>query len=193
MRRPNFGQIVGQTGPRPLRHAVLADMEWFLASKVVAGMEGKTGGACPFGFGNGGGAAAADFTHAAIAPAMSRGALPEFAKEPVEPGQGGLRTGRCLCGAVSFAIRTKADKVFANHDAASRRWTGGIGLTLMVRATNTTFHGWGSIVQFSGSERDRHCFCRLCGTSMFIRHVEPEAMDGMRPCIALNPNERFMK
>jgi len=56
---------------------------------------------------------------------------------------------------------------------------GGIALTVLVRASSTEFHGWGYIVQYAGSDRDRHCFCRICGTSIFVRHVAPDAMDGM--------------
>jgi hypothetical protein len=134
-------------------------------------------GKCPFGFG------ATDsqpgFAHSAVPEAMSRDKLPELLKAPVEVGEDGLRTGRCLCGRVSFKIKTAAEKVFANHDAASRRWTGGVAMTMMVRATNTAFHGWGNVVQFGSSERARQCFCRICGTSLFVRHVQPEAMDGM--------------
>lgn len=137
-----------------------------------------TGSKCPFGFGaeqNG----ERGFTHAAIPSAMSRDKLPELVKAPIEPGEDALRTGRCLCGAVSFKIKTTADKVFANYDEASRRWTGGVAMTLMVRASNTAFHGWGTIVQYGNSDSQRHCFCRLCGSSLFVRYVQPEAMDGM--------------
>jgi hypothetical protein len=140
-------------------------------------MDDKAQGKCPFGFGAGG--AVSGFSHASVAPAMSRASLPELLKEPVVSGAGGHRTGRCLCGAVSFEIRTTADKVFANHDATSRRWTGGVALTVMVRATNTAFNGWGHVVQYPSSDRERQCFCRLCGTSLFVRHVQPEAMNGM--------------
>lgn len=144
-------------------------------------MTQQSEGKCPFGFGaeDGEKPDTTSYTHAAIAPAMSRDKLPELLKENVTPGEDGLRTGRCLCNAISFKIKTPAEKVFANHDEESRRWTGGVALTVMVRATNTAFSGWGHIVQYAGSDRNRHCFCRLCGTSLFVRHVSPEAMDGM--------------
>lgn len=140
-------------------------------------------GKCPFGFGNtdetdADGADAA-YSHSGVPPAMSRDQLPELLREPIEAGADGLRTGRCLCNKVTFKIKTDVKKVFANHDATTRRWTGGVGMTMMVRATNTVFSGWGNIVQYPSSDRERQCFCRLCGTSLFVRHVKPEAMDGM--------------
>ena len=140
---------------------------------------------CPFGFGNDAaseGAAPTESyasTHQAMAPALSRAKLPELVKEPIEPGQDNLPTGRCLCGKVSFQVNKPVEKVFANHDAASRRWTGGIALTFMIRATNTKFNGWGSLVHRQANEREVHGFCRICGSSMFVRHLAPEMMDGM--------------
>ena len=140
-------------------------------------MEHLGEGKCPFGFGNTD--TQSEYSHSAVPQAMSRDKLPELLKAPVEVGEEGLRTGRCLCGRVSFKIRTPVQKVFANHDATSRRWSGGVSMTMMGRATNTSFHGWGNIVQHASSDRERQCFCRLCGTSLFVRHVQPEAMDGM--------------
>jgi hypothetical protein len=132
---------------------------------------------CPFGFDAPPGS---DVDHVAVAPAMARALLPDMSQTPIEPGTDGLPTGRCLCGAVSFRINQPVDKVSANYDDASRRWTGGIAMTIMVRATSMTFHGWGRAVQYAGRDRDRrHCFCRTCGSSLFIRHVQPEAINGM--------------
>ena len=135
-------------------------------------------GKCPFGFDAAPGEGR-KFSHTAVAPAMPREQLPNLVSEAIEPGAGERRTGRCLCGAVSYAIERPVEKVFANYDEASRRWTGGVGLTIMLRATGTSFHGWGNVVQHATSDRERHCFCRRCGTSLFVRHIAPEAMDGM--------------
>ncbi len=131
---------------------------------------------CPFGFGA---ESAGRGTHAGFAPAMERDLLPELQREPIAEGEGGDPTGRCLCGAVSFRVTKPVEKIFANHDATSRRWTGGIALTVMIRATSMIFSGWGNIVQYPTNDRDRHCFCRACGTNIFVRHVEPAAMNGM--------------
>ena len=145
-------------------------------------MTEQMAGKCPFGFSNDGSAtdtSEPSYTHTAIAPALSRDKLPTLVSEPIAEGADGLPTGRCLCGGASYKITKPVKRVFANHDPASRRWTGGISLTVMVRATSLEFHGWGRLVQHAASDDALHCFCRTCGTSMFIRHVKPEAMDGM--------------
>lgn len=143
-------------------------------------MDDVSEGKCPFGFGgDNADASKPGYTHSAVTPALSRDQLPKLVPNPIKPGVGKLQTGRCLCGAVSYSIDKPAEKVFANHSASSRRWAGGIALTVMIKANNTTFHGWGHIVSYNTSQRENHCFCRLCGSSIFIRHLQPELMEGM--------------
>ncbi|MEL6523179.1 MAG: hypothetical protein AAFQ66_19560 [Pseudomonadota bacterium] len=143
--------------------------------------DAEEGGKCPFGFDAkpDSGAKRYTFSHTAVVSAMPRNQLPSMASKAIKPQEDGLQTGRCLCGAVSYAIEKPAEKVFANYDQSTLRWTGGVGLTIVLRASSTRFHGWGNVVQHASSDRARHCFCRLCGSSLFIRHVAPEAMDGM--------------
>ena len=133
-------------------------------------------GECPFGYGS---EARSNSRHTAAAPALHRDKLPVLVKETIEPGADGGVTGRCLCGAVSYRINKPVTRIFANHDRTSRRWTGGIALTIMIRATSMDFHGWGHIVSYSSSPRESQCFCRLCGSSLFVRYAQPEAMNGM--------------
>lgn len=151
-------------------------------------MKDMSAGKCPFGFGAGsaapsgnseGPAAPGHGTHAAVAAGLSRDKLPELLREPVAPGADGLPTGRCLCGKISYQIKRPVSMVFANHDAASRRRSGGVALTIMVSAVNTAFNGWGHLVHYAVSERETSCFCRVCGTPVFLRHCAPAAMDGM--------------
>ncbi|MEE9389129.1 MAG: hypothetical protein V3U96_11015 [Paracoccaceae bacterium] len=143
-------------------------------------MSDASEGKCPFGFGdNDTASSTSNSRHTAASPALTRDQLPKLLADPVEPGVDSLPTGRCLCGKVSYRINKPVQKVFANHDAVSRRWTGGIALTIMIRATSMEFNGWGHIVTHSTSNRESHCFCRLCGSSLFVRHMQPEAMAGM--------------
>ncbi|MDJ1008368.1 MAG: GFA family protein [Paracoccaceae bacterium] len=149
-------------------------------------MTNDTNGKCPFGFGSETpqtDAATIEPSyasrHAAMPSAMSRDQLPELVKDPVEPGADGLRTGRCLCGNVSFQIKSPVGKVFANHDVLSRRRSGGVAMTIMVRAATTAFHGWGRLVSYPLSEHEVSCFCRTCGTPVLVRYLQPEAMQGM--------------
>ncbi|NPD14385.1 hypothetical protein HOY34_04120 [Xinfangfangia sp. D13-10-4-6] len=144
---------------------------------------------CPFGFGGGSAAtetsgqpAAAPgeaYRHMGMTPGMNRDKLPELLREPIEEGAEGLATGRCLCGKVTFKIKQPVSMVFANHDATSRRRSGGVSLTIMLRATSTAFSGWGSLVNYQVSDREVSCFCRICGTPVLTRYLAPEAMTGM--------------
>ena len=141
---------------------------------------------CPFGFGAAAPSDSADRTEAApvirhmgMPPAMKRTLLPELLTQPIEPGQDGQVTGRCLCGKVSFAFRRPVSMVFASHDAVSRRRSGGVALTIMIRATNTAFSGWGHLVNYPVSDHEISCFCRVCGAPVLVRHVMPPAMEGM--------------
>ena len=142
-------------------------------------MTETTDSKCPFGYGADGSAPATGYKHAAVTPALSRDKLPTFAPEPIAPGDGGRQTGRCLCSRVSFAFDKPVTRILASHDAAQRRWTGGVPLTIMARAANMTFNGWGALVHYPQSDREALCFCRNCGSSVFVRHLSPETMDGM--------------
>ena len=134
---------------------------------------------CPFGYGADGTAAPGTSTHGMVTPALSRDKLPKLSPEPIAVGADGKHTGRCLCGRVSFSFDKPVERILANHDEMSRRWTGGVALTIMTRAVNMTFHGWGALVHYAQSERESLGFCRTCGSSMFVRHLTPESMDGM--------------
>lgn len=139
-------------------------------------------GQCPFGFG----AEAAKSTdanyserHMGMAKSLSRDSLPELVREPIAPDTGAHRTGRCLCGKVSFRINQPVEMVFANHDEPSRRRSGGVSLTLMIRAKNTTFNGWGHLVHYPLSDRETSCFCRACGSPVLSYYLAPEPVAGM--------------
>ena len=145
-------------------------------------MKGMGEGQCPFGFGSdtteSSGTSYAE-GHMGMAKSLARESLPELVREPIEPGTGDQRTGRCLCGKVSFKINKPVEMVFANHDETSRRRSGGVSLTIMIRAKNTTFNGWGHLVHYPLSEQETSCFCRACGSPVLSYYVAPEPMAGM--------------
>ncbi|MEO8531837.1 MAG: hypothetical protein ABI459_11470 [Deltaproteobacteria bacterium] len=142
-------------------------------------MTDTTESSCPFGFGTATDAKPGAYTHSVVTPALSREKMPRLSPVPIAAHVDGKQTGRCLCGKVSFSFDKPVERILANHDAALRRWTGGVALTIMARAVNMTFSGWGSLVQYAATDREVLCFCRLCGSSVFARHLQPEAMDGM--------------
>lgn len=146
-------------------------------------------GKCPFGFGNDeaqpeteapvkGGASYGE-RHMGMAKGLPRDRLPELVSAPIEPGTGPTPTGRCLCGKISFQIKRPVEMVFANHDATSRRRAGGVAMTIMTRATNTAFNGWGHLVHYPLSPYENACFCRVCGTPMLTYFLGPDRMAGM--------------
>jgi len=145
-------------------------------------MKDEAAGKCPFGFGAASGEgdqSYASVAHSALAIAIDREDLPEIVKENIAPGSGDLPTGRCLCGKISYRIKQPVGRVFAYHDAASRRWTGGVSLMFMTRSVNTTFSGWGHLVHWPSSERQVNCFCRVCGSSIMVRYLQPASLKGM--------------
>lgn len=146
-------------------------------------MKGMGEGQCPFGFGAETTETKTDASygerHMGMAKGLARDDLPELVRAPIEPGTDSHRTGRCLCGKVSFRINRPVEMVFANHDEASRRRSGGVSLTLMIRAKNTTFNGWGHLVHYPLSEQETSCFCRACGSPVLSYYTAPEPMAGM--------------
>ncbi|WP_112310687.1 GFA family protein [Pseudogemmobacter bohemicus] len=161
-------------------------------------MKDETAGAgkCPFGFGGearpvtvstpkpaGAGSAAvaeADgYRHLSTAPGTARDKLPDLLRDPVPEGENGLATGRCLCGKVSFRSNQPFSMVFASHDAVSRKRSGGVALTIMLRAGSTAFAGWDNLVHYQVSEREVSCFCSTCGTPVLTRYLAPDVMSGM--------------
>lgn len=145
-------------------------------------MKGMTEGQCPFGFGtdpDNKSALSAGERYMGLAQGLTRDALPELVRESIPAGAAGQVTGRCLCGKISFRINRPVEMVFADHDEVSRRRSGGVSLTIMVRANNTTFHGWGHLVHYPVSDRESTCFCRACGTPMLSYYLAPQQMAGM--------------
>ncbi len=147
-------------------------------------------GKCPFGFGAEGGQAEVGTQahkpkgdpverHMGMIRGLTRDLLPELVAEPIKPSGQSKPTGRCMCGKISFQIKRPVEMVFANHDAVSRRRSGGVALTIMVRANNTSFQGWGHLVHYPLSPHENACFCRACGTPMLTYFLAPEPMAGM--------------
>ncbi|PID95848.1 MAG: hypothetical protein CSA85_00230 [Alphaproteobacteria bacterium] len=150
-------------------------------------MKDITEGKCPFGFtaddGETSGQQASDGEtgqrHMGMAKGLARDKLPELVKEPIAPGADGFPTGRCMCGSISFQIKRPVEMVFANHDAISRRRSGGVAMTVVTRASNTVFNGWGHLVHYPISSNENACFCRVCGTPVLTYFLAPEPMNGM--------------
>ena len=77
------------------------------------------------------------------------------------------RTGKCLCGAVTFVARGLDTEIHACHCEMCRRWTGGPGFA--TRADAVEFSGEDKIRVFDSSDWAERGFCADCGTHLFYR------------------------
>ena len=79
-----------------------------------------------------------------------------------------IRTGRCLCGAITFSAGLPKPEIQACHCEQCQRWTGG-GPLYAVRIADLELNGEDAIAAFHASEWGERAFCRTCGTTLFWR------------------------
>ena len=78
------------------------------------------------------------------------------------------RTGKCLCGAVTFTAKgTKPDQASACHCGMCQRWTGGPLLSVFVEELK--FEREEGLTWYQSSEFAQRAFCNRCGSSLFWR------------------------
>lgn len=91
------------------------------------------------------------------------------------PGQHPLATGRCMCGAVTFAVRAPLREVFHCHCQRCRRFTGhhmaaSAADAEAIEIDNASHGGWGGALGwYSPHPTVDYGFCRRCGSSLFWR------------------------
>lgn len=76
-------------------------------------------------------------------------------------------TGRCLCGAVTYAARQVESEFKACHCDMCRRWTGGPAFAVHVGSVE--FEGEENIRVYDSSSWAERGFCARCGSSLFYR------------------------
>ena len=74
------------------------------------------------------------------------------------------RTGRCLCGAVTFAFEPAHAEVDACHCGMCQRWGGGPGLSIKAAAMPRIT---GDVAVYQSSEWGYRHFCKVCGSHLF--------------------------
>lgn len=87
------------------------------------------------------------------------------------------RTGRCLCGGVSFVAKGLEPKVAACHCSMCRRWSG--GPFFAITPSEVIWTGEGLITTYPSSEWAERGFCSKCGSSLFYRVTAPGPYQGM--------------
>ena len=88
-----------------------------------------------------------------------------------------VRTGRCLCGAVTFEAELGEDAYGACHCSMCRRWTGGAPL-FAIQATVRVTAGEDRIASYRSSDWAERAFCAACGMNLWYRVSAPGPHEG---------------
>ena len=84
------------------------------------------------------------------------------------------RTGRCLCGAVTYTATLAKAEMSACHCGMCRRWSGGVLLSVGTAGVELE----GDVATYPSSDWAERGFCPKCGTSLFFRMTAPEKYAG---------------
>ncbi len=74
-------------------------------------------------------------------------------------------TGRCMCGACSFAATPQEMKGGACHCEMCRKWSGGVFLAVYC-ANTVTFDEGAPVAIFDSSDWGQRVFCSTCGSTL---------------------------
>ncbi|PLX39005.1 MAG: hypothetical protein C0606_00205 [Hyphomicrobiales bacterium] len=86
------------------------------------------------------------------------------------------RSGRCLCGAVSFSVSVPRAKFSICHCSMCRRWSAGPFMAVHCK-TDLEFADPEPVGWYESSAWAERGFCSRCGTSLFYRlSNSPEGM-----------------
>ncbi|MBT8455855.1 MAG: GFA family protein [Rhodobacteraceae bacterium] len=89
------------------------------------------------------------------------------------------KTGRCLCGAVSFELAETPTSYGACHCAMCRKFSGGIEMGVHVQPGQITWTGEDNIATYTSSEWAERGWCKTCGSNLFWRLTMPGPMQGL--------------
>ena len=85
-----------------------------------------------------------------------------------------MKTGSCLCGAVTFEVHGDLPAPTACHCTKCRKHSGHYEASTDVPREAVKIHGMEMITWFKSSEKVRRGFCSVCGSSLFF---DPPHMD----------------
>jgi len=87
------------------------------------------------------------------------------------------RTGKCLCGAVTFTAKDLGKEASACHCGMCMRWAGGPWVGVVAKAVDFDDEDTVSVVQSSAwAERG---FCAKCGSGLFYRITAEGPLHGL--------------
>ena len=77
------------------------------------------------------------------------------------------KSGRCLCGVVTFTATPLTLDIDACHCGKCRKWSGGV--FLCAPCADVTVEDAGAITVYKSSDYGERGFCKSCGSSLFWR------------------------
>jgi hypothetical protein len=83
------------------------------------------------------------------------------------------RTGKCLCGAVSYVVTGGRDDFGICHCKMCQRWTGAMFPGIVFRAEQVAVVGATNVADYRSSETATRSFCRICGSTLWFRGTAP--------------------
>ena len=83
-----------------------------------------------------------------------------------------LKSGRCLCGAVTFTAKA-GHEMHACHCDYCRRWSGGAFMSVFVEGVEIADES--QIGVYKSSDYGERVFCKTCGSSLFWRMQDGSA------------------
>lgn len=89
------------------------------------------------------------------------------------------KTGKCLCGAVSYELAEAPTSYGACHCAMCRKFSGGIEMGVEVPPGAITWTGEENIGTYKSSDWAERGFCKICGSSLFWRLTAEGPMQGL--------------
>lgn len=82
-------------------------------------------------------------------------------------------SGRCLCGAVRFALAPPIRDVMICHCRQCARWTGyAVAATAVAPESFTLLSGASELKWFASSDHAERGFCGVCGSSLFWKPAD---------------------
>ncbi len=86
-----------------------------------------------------------------------------------------MKSGKCLCGAVSFTAEEVNPEIVACHCRMCQRVSGGIFITTETKGL--AFDGEQHISKYRSSEWAERGFCKRCGTHLFYRLLDRDTYE----------------
>lgn len=77
------------------------------------------------------------------------------------------RSGRCLCGAVTYTATLAKAEMDACHCSMCRRWSGGVFMA--VPCSDVRLDGGDNVGVYASSDWAERVFCKACGSSLVWR------------------------